>query len=314
VLRLIIKLYESVESPEWVNICMCLMLLNDHNEVANILQTLIQGSEVLSLNSLHSVTCGYICGNISLTRVLSCPSAPHTQDETLLAYQVSFDLFENEMQSFLLKVRTDLDQKYQEVCGGSEPAASAAEAPQPEGAGGEGEGEGMDTDAVPPAAAPVVEDSPQVKQYKERFGKLKGIITGKTPIGLYLEFLYSHNHADLQVLKNIKGAVESRNSVCHSAAIVANALMHCGTTVDTFLRDNLEWLSRATNWAKFSATAGLGVIHKGHLTQVLPLASPRPTLSVSHVHLALQAISGDELFYYRSHGVRFFIAELHLSG
>jgi hypothetical protein len=24
-----------------------------------------------------------------------------------------------------------------------------------------------------------------------------------------------------------------------------------------------EWLGRATNWAKFSATAGLGVIHRG---------------------------------------------------
>lgn len=35
-----------------------------------------------------------------------------------------------------------------------------------------------------------------------------------------------------------------------------------GTTVDAFLRENLEWLSRATNWAKFSATAGLGVIHR----------------------------------------------------
>ena len=40
--------------------------------------------------------------------------------------------------------------------------------------------------------------------------------------------------------------------------------MHSGTTSDTFLRDNLEWLSRATNWAKFTATASLGVIHKGH--------------------------------------------------
>lgn len=38
--------------------------------------------------------------------------------------------------------------------------------------------------------------------------------------------------------------------------------MHCGTTSDTFLRNNLEWLSRATNWAKFTATASLGVIHK----------------------------------------------------
>ena len=36
----------------------------------------------------------------------------------------------------------------------------------------------------------------------------------------------------------------------------ANSLMHCGTTVDTFLRENLEWLKKATNWAKFSATAG----------------------------------------------------------
>ena len=38
--------------------------------------------------------------------------------------------------------------------------------------------------------------------------------------------------------------------------------MHAGTTSDEFLRQNLEWLSRATNWSKFSATAALGVIHK----------------------------------------------------
>jgi hypothetical protein len=62
--------------------------------------------------------------------------------------------------------------------------------------------------------------------------------------------------------------LQNRNSVCHSAIIFANALMHKGTTVDAFLRQNLEWLSRATNWAKFSATAGLGVIHSGHLAQV----------------------------------------------
>lgn len=46
--------------------------------------------------------------------------------------------------------------------------------------------------------------------------------------------------------------------------------MHCGTTIDTFLRENLDWLSRATNWAKFNATAGLGVIHRGHLKEVKP--------------------------------------------
>lgn len=32
----------------------------------------------------------------------------------------------------------------------------------------------------------------------------------------------------------------------------------------TTFRDNLEWISKATNWSKFSAVASLGVIHKGH--------------------------------------------------
>lgn len=49
--------------------------------------------------------------------------------------------------------------------------------------------------------------------------------------------------------------------------------MHCGTTSDQFLRDNLEWLARATNWAKFTATSSLGVIHKGHEKEALNLMS-----------------------------------------
>lgn len=77
--------------------------------------------------------------------------------------------------------------------------------------------------------------------------------------------------AAAQTLIHFCRGPQNRNSVCHSAIIFANALMHKGTTVDAFLRENLEWLSRATNWAKFSATAGLGVIHSGHLSQVCSL-------------------------------------------
>lgn len=36
-------------------------------------------------------------------------------------------------------------------------------------------------------------------------------------------------------------------------------------------RDNLEWLARATNWAKLTATASLGVIHRGHEQESLAL-------------------------------------------
>ena len=53
----------------------------------------------------------------------------------------------------------------------------------------------------------------------------------------------------------------ARNSITHNATVIANGLMHFGTTSDVFLRENLEWLKRASNWAKFSATASLGLIH-----------------------------------------------------
>jgi 26S proteasome regulatory subunit N2 len=56
-----------------------------------------------------------------------------------------------------------------------------------------------------------------------------------------------------------------RNSACHQATVLTNAYIHAGTSVHQFLHDNLDWLARATNWAKFSATASLGVIHKGNL-------------------------------------------------
>ena len=43
-------------------------------------------------------------------------------------------------------------------------------------------------------------------------------------------------------------------------------------------RDNLEWLARATNWAKFTATASLGVIHKVIYTYLCEQASEQKQL------------------------------------
>ena len=40
---------------------------------------------------------------------------------------------------------------------------------------------------------------PEEELYLERFGRLRGILDGTMSISYYLEFLYSHNHADLQV-------------------------------------------------------------------------------------------------------------------
>merc|ERR1712168_625970 len=120
--------------------------------------------------------------------------------------------------------------------------------------------------------SPKVDDlSESDKMIQERITKINCILGGETTIGLNLQFLIRNNKTDMLILKNTKDAV--RNSVCHTATVIANSFMHCGTTCDQFLRENLDWLARATNWAKFTATASLGVIHKGHEKEALNLMS-----------------------------------------
>ncbi|KAL2620791.1 hypothetical protein R1flu_000996 [Riccia fluitans] len=281
VLRLLVRIYQSQPSPDYLSICQCLMFLDDPGTVATILDGLIKGDKV----------------------------------DALSAYQVAFDLFENEYQLFLLQVRDRLPEARVStpvyVAGSGAPAASPVTVPaQPVAVAADSQAAAdsgptsMDTSEEPSERTPLLAHEPQHVQpaqstspaqpvhdpsqlmedaaesselsaYAQRLTRLKGILSGETPINLTLQFLYSNNRSDLLILKTIKQTVELRNCrVCHSATIYSNALMHAGTTVDTFLRDNLDWLSRATNWAKFSATAGLGVIHRGHLQQGRSLMAP----------------------------------------
>ncbi|KAG6885847.1 hypothetical protein C0993_008810 [Termitomyces sp. T159_Od127] len=109
---------------------------------------------------------------------------------------------------------------------------------------------------------------------KPIFDKLRNILTGRESVKLYLEFLKRNNHVDLAILKNTKDVLEPRSSIYHTALTLQNAFMHAGTTSDVFLRENLEWLGLASNWSKFSATAGLGVIHKGYFEQGMTILGP----------------------------------------
>jgi 26S proteasome regulatory subunit N2 len=68
--------------------------------------------------------------------------------------------------------------------------------------------------------------------------------------------------------------LEARSSVYHTALSLQNAFMNAGTTSDRFLRENLEWLGLASNWSKFSATAALGVIHKGYFEESMNILGP----------------------------------------
>ncbi|PKA62417.1 26S proteasome non-ATPase regulatory subunit 2 1A [Apostasia shenzhenica] len=241
VLRLLIKIYQGLSSPDYVSICQCLMFLNEPEAVATILEGLLRS------------------GN---------------KDDALLAFQIAFDLVENEQQAFLLCVSNSLLRPKLQVTSliGNGCVNIACE-------NGSTDAAGISTAAqhiqmTNCSHAPDGALDPVEVAYSENLEKIKGIFSGEMAIKLTLHFLYSHNRSDISILRTIKQSVETRNSVCYSATVCANALMHAGTTVDAFLRENLEWLSKATNWVKFSATAGLGVIHKGHLKQGRSLMAP----------------------------------------
>ncbi|XP_013136145.1 PREDICTED: 26S proteasome non-ATPase regulatory subunit 1 [Papilio polytes] len=232
VLRSLVGLYRGLNIPDYVNMCQCLIFLEDPLSVAEILDKLTHGP----------------------------------QESVLMAYQIAFDLYDSATQQFLGRVLQALRT--------TAPIPSALGGkPQPQG--GPFPESSMDVDqALPTEEAKKPERdieslNDEEKEHQKRVEKLISILGGDVSIGLQLQFLIRSNHADMLILKNTKDAI--RVSICHTATVIANAFMHAGTTSDQFLRDNLEWLARATNWAKLTVTASLGVIHRGHENESLAL-------------------------------------------
>lgn len=186
------------------------------------------------------------------------------ETQVLMAYQIAFDLYESATQEFLGQVLQALK--------GTAPVPSAlVSSLKPQGVKDDEKAiEGGDVEMAevkPERTIDSLNDSEKIQQ--KNIEKLASILSGEISIDLQLQFLIRSNHADLQILRATKESV--RVSICHTATVIANAFMHSGTTSDQFLRDNLDWLARATNWAKLTATASLGVIHRGHEQDSLAL-------------------------------------------
>jgi len=237
-LRVLVKLYKGLKTPDYVQMCQCLIFLDQPMAVADVLEKLSKG----------------------------------TSADALMAYQIAFDLYESATQQFLSIVLSIIKKTAPALPAVSaEPAAAEASTEKAT----EGEADKMETDdkaegsAAPKAEASKPVLSKEEAELNDKVNKLVSILSGEKPIYLHLQFLIRNDKSDPLILKNTKDAV--RVSICHTATVIANGFMHSGTTHDQFLRDNLDWLSRATNWAKLSATATLGVIHRGHEKESLSL-------------------------------------------
>ena len=235
VLLLLVRLYQALATTDYFSIAQCYVYLNEPGMAANMLHELVQKA--------HSGA--------------SSSTANTSNDPLLIAYQVSFDLAESASQEFLETIRTQLQSK-----------------------GQNGAEKGV-TESVNAAAAAVQDDDDDMNLGEDEestvetcLNRVRSILLGEESIQLYLDFLQRSNKSDLLVLKTIKDRLDARNSVYHSAMTFANAFMNAGTTSDRFLRDNLDWLAKASNWSKFTATAALGVINKGNLKEGISILRP----------------------------------------
>ncbi|KAL7779222.1 hypothetical protein CFE70_008725 [Pyrenophora teres f. teres 0-1] len=229
ILRLILDLLndDQIPNPDYFSIAKCVVYLNQHSLASKLVRQLIERGDDKS---------------------------------RAVAYQISFDLYENGTQEFLAKVMEELPEAEKEEASGE--ASQKADAGELDSLLGN-----ADTSNVSSTKG-ASED--QLKA----FGSVRHILRGTKSIELNLEFLYRNNRTDKAVLNRIRDSLEARNSIFHSSVTFANAFMNAGTTNDTFFRENLDWLGKAVNWSKFSATAALGVIHRGNITQGQKLLEP----------------------------------------
>lgn len=78
------------------------------------------------------------------------------------------------------------------------------------------------------------------------------VLRGGFVAELALSFLHKQSHADRGILEQSKTKLEERgsrsSSILHNATVVTHAYLYAGTTNDSFLRDNLDWMKKASNW------------------------------------------------------------------
>lgn len=184
------------------------------------------------------------------------------RDSIATAYQIAFDLYDNGTQEFLGKVLKSLPS-------GEQPKKPASEGPEDNAAESEPLLQDQEKDQEGQE-----EEEELSEELAKAYKNIRSILDGSKAIQLNVEFLYRNNHTDLSILNKVRDSLEGRNSIFHTAVTFCNGFMNAGTTHDKFFRDNLDWLGKAVNWSKFTATAALGVIHRGNLTQSRRLLEP----------------------------------------
>ena len=95
--------------------------------------------------------------------------------------------------------------------------------------------------------------SKKSEEYEDRWAQIDRVMMGGFSSELALSFLHKQSQADRLIMETLKKSLEERgsggrSSVLHNAAVITHCFLHAGTTNDTFLRDYLDWMKKASNW------------------------------------------------------------------
>ncbi|OAL56887.1 26S proteasome regulatory complex, non-ATPase subcomplex, Rpn2/Psmd1 subunit [Pyrenochaeta sp. DS3sAY3a] len=268
---------QSEELMEYVlDICMNVVQERGlRNEILRLILDLLNDNEIPNPDYFSIAKCVVYLNQHSLASKLILQLIERGDDKSrAVAYQISFDLYENGTQEFLAKVMEELPETEEDD--EAKPTANG-DASQRQLGENAGESDSLLANVDTSNVSTVVDRTKENlldDQQRKAFTSVRHILRGTKSIELNLEFLYRNNHTDKAVLNKIRDSLEARNSIFHSSVTFANAFMNAGTTNDTFFRENLEWLGKAVNWSKFTATAALGVIHRGNITQGQKLLDP----------------------------------------
>jgi 26S proteasome regulatory subunit N2 len=90
-------------------------------------------------------------------------------------------------------------------------------------------------------------------EHADRWSQVARVLTGGFSSELALSFLHKQSHADRLIMETLKKSLEERgsggrSSLLHNSAVMTHSYLYAGTTNDSFLRDYLDWMKKASNW------------------------------------------------------------------
>ena len=182
--------------------------------IAQQLQLMIESSDSVAVKKEASVTlsqCYQILKEAAPVAKIISALLDGSEVESLLGYQICFDLIESGDQNFLNQVEQNLPKKGEEAS-----------------------------------------ETNRSDEIWSRYTSALRILSGGLASELALSFMHKFSDSDVLIMQNLKKALEERgsgrNSLLHNCAVLAHSYLNAGTTNDAFLRDNLEWMKKASNW------------------------------------------------------------------